>query len=255
MNNTDQIAAEQLLNNRIKTPKKLRLATELRPQNSEQALQIQSETIKLRSDEVAGWKCSLPLNEDQLIVAPLFSDTVQSGQQCSLFSENGKARVEPEIAFILGADLPASTNGYSEAEIDAAVDRCHMALELMQDRFSGQSDVSFYEKLADCLVNQGLFIGPEIDKASAYLANEFTITFNQEKNKQRFAGKHPNQLPQKPLHWLINYMSQRGVSFTAGQAIITGSYAGVVEVDFNCLTEIEYEGLGKYQVTFIEDSV
>jgi 2-keto-4-pentenoate hydratase len=255
MKNTYQIAAEQLLKNRIKAPKKVRLAAELRPQNSEQALHIQTETIKLRSDEVVGWKCSLPLNEEQLIVAPLFSDTVQSGQQCGLFSENEKARIEPEIAFILGADLPASTTGYSEAEIDAAVDRCHMALELMQDRFSGQSGISFYEKLADCLVNQGVFIGPEIDKSSTYLANEFMIRFNQGDNKQRFSGIHPNKLPQNPLHWLINYMTQRGVNFTAGQAIITGSYAGVVEVDFNCLTEIEYEALGKYQVTFIEKSV
>jgi 2-keto-4-pentenoate hydratase len=252
MKNAYQIAAEQLLNNRIRDPQKIRLATEIRPENSEQALHIQAETIKLSSDKVVGWKCSLPLNEDHLIVAPILDNKAHSEQQCYMFSENGKARIEPEIAFILGIDLPASTVGYSEVEIDKAVKSCHMALELMQDRFSGQSEVSFYEKLADCLVNQGLFIGPEINKSDVYLANEFMITFNQGADKQCFSGRHPNQLPQKPLHWLINYMTVRGVSFTAGQAIITGSYAGVVDVEFNCLTEIEYEGLGKYPITFTE---
>ena len=257
MKNAYQIAAKQLLNNRIREPKECRLAAEHRPQNSEQALNIQAQIITLRNDKVGAWKCSLPLNKEQLIVAPIFADTVQSGDQCCLFSEQGKVRIEPEIAFILATDLPARNSAYSETEIDDAVKSCHMALELMQDRFIGQKDVSFYEKLADCLVNQGLFIGPEIDKAQAYLSSQFTINFTQELNsqgasKQRFFGKHPNQLPQKPLHWLINYMTQRGVSFSAGQAIITGSYAGVVEVEFNAATEIEYEGLGKYQVTFIE---
>ncbi len=47
-------------------------------------------------------------------------------------------------------------------------------------------------------------------------------------------------------------MSKRGISFKAGQAIITGSYAGVVEVEFNSVTNINYVGLGNYQVTFNE---
>jgi 2-keto-4-pentenoate hydratase len=47
-------------------------------------------------------------------------------------------------------------------------------------------------------------------------------------------------------------MTKRGVSFSAGQAFITGSFAGIVEVEMNQSTEIEYQGLGKYQVTFIQ---
>ena len=53
-----------------------------------------------------------------------------------------------------------------------------------------------------------------------------------------------------PLYWLINFMSKRGTDFKAGQAIITGSYAGIVEVEFDKQTEIEYVGLGKYNVEF-----
>lgn len=252
MKNTYQIAAEQLLKNRIKQPQKMRLSTEIRPQDCERALLIQAETIKLRSDKITGWKCLLPLDKDQLVVAPIFSNTVQSGERCTLFSENGKARIEPEIAFVLGTDLPATKEGYSEAQIDEAVKSCHMALELIQDRFGEKSEVSFYEKLADCLMNQGLFIGAEIDKCDAYSASKFNITIDQNENNHFFNGQHPNQLPQKPLYWVINFMTKRGISFTAGQAIITGSYAGVVEVEFNHSTAVEYKGLGQYQVTFIE---
>tara|TARA_R110001583_G_scaffold52393_2_gene162799 strand:+ start:9850 stop:10659 length:810 start_codon:yes stop_codon:yes gene_type:complete len=252
MKNTYQAAAEQLLNNRIKEPKKIRLAAELVPQDIEQVHNIQAEMINLREDTVIGWKCLEPLNPEQYILAPIFADTLQSGEQCALFSQNGKARVEPEIAFVLGADLPANEAGYSIAEIDDAVKSCHMALELMQNRYIDQSDITFYEKLADGLVNQGLYIGPEIDKDAAYAASEINITFSQEAGVQSFEGKHPNMSPPKPLYWLINYMAKRGVSFTAGQAFITGSFAGIVEAEMNQTTEIEYQGLGKYQVTFIQ---
>lgn len=252
MNNRYQQAAKELLDNRQKNAANDRLMLQLRPENCEQSLQIQTEIVNLRSDEVAGWKCLLPLNENQLVVAPIFSDTICSGKQCALFADKNKVRIEPEIAFILAVDLPAKNTGYSEAEIDEAVQGCFMALELIQDRFAEDETPSFYEKLADCLVNQGLFIGPEIDKQRAYLASEIKIDISQSDNQQSFNGKHPNQLPQKPLYWLINYMSKRGVAFKAGQAIITGSYAGVVEVEFNALTTVNYTGLGKYQLTFEE---
>ncbi|MCP4320530.1 MAG: hydratase [Psychromonas sp.] len=251
MNNYQQ-AAKALLNNRRENANNDRLMLQLRPENCEQALQIQAEMVNLRSDEVAAWKCLLPLNEDQLVVAPIFSNTVQSGKQCKMFADKDRARIEPEIAFVLAVDLPARQSGYSENEIDNAVQGCFMALELMQDRFSEDETPSFHEKLADCLVNQGLFIGPEIDKQQAYLASEIKIEISQSNNKQTYNGKHPNQLPQKPLYWLINFMSKRGIDFKAGQAIITGSYAGVIDVNFDTATTILYSGLGEYQVMFNE---
>ena len=45
-------------------------------------------------------------------------------------------------------------------------------------------------------------------------------------------------------------MTKRGVSFEAGEAIITGSYCGVVELGFDELTTVAYDGIGEYQVTF-----
>ncbi|MCW8996721.1 MAG: hydratase, partial [Psychromonas sp.] len=214
------------------------------------ALAIQAEMIMQRSDSVGGWKSLLPLAEDELIVAPIFSNTINQGAVCRLCADNQVARVEPEIAFVLAKDLPAQQQDYSHLEIDNAIEGCYMALELLQERFREDSGVGFYERVADCLLNQGLFIGPQIERTLAYAASEITINVSQAENQQTFAGKHPNQLPQNPLYWLINFMSKRGTNFTAGQAIITGSYAGVVEIPFDRQTEIEYVGLGKYRVEF-----
>lgn len=243
-------AATELLNRRVAGTKAPRLSEQQRPMNIEDALQIQAAMAEQHSVSVGGWKCLLPLAEDKLIVAPIFTDNIQRGVNCELFEDNNAARIEPEIAFVLAKTLHANPDGYSEEEIDEAIGSCHMALELMQARFADDCGAEFYEKLADCLVNQGMFIGPEIEREKAFGAANIDITVSQGDHVQAFSGKHPNDSAHSPVYWLINYMTRRGVSFHAGEAIITGSFCGIVEVEFDKPTTVNYGGIGQYQVTF-----
>lgn len=242
-------AAKQLLSNRETSAKVERLAEGLRAATLEDSLNIQAEMISQNSNAVAGWKCLNPPAEDKIVVGPIFADLVQKGETCELYSDNGNARIEPEIAFVLKADLPAQEAAYSEAEIDAAIGSCHMALELIMARFAEPAELSFPEILADGLVNQGLFLGPEIDREKAFAASEIKVAIKQGEEVQSFDGKHPNTQPASPIYWLVNYMSARGVSFKAGQAIITGSYCGVVNVAFDTPMTVSYKGIGEYSVT------
>lgn len=245
------LAATELLNRRDNDVQAGCLADMMRPNDLEQAFAIQQAMVTLSGQAVGGWKCLLPISPEQLIAAPILANTVQQQTAtCVLKADKGLARIEPEITFILGHDLPAKADGYSDDEIEAAIASCHMALELMKSRFSESANESFYEKLSDCLLNQGLYIGPELDRAKAYQASEINITVSQHGKTRTFAGVHPNASSYKAVYWLINYMSKRGVDFTQGQAIITGSYAGIVDVDFDAPVDIEYEGLGSYQITF-----
>lgn len=246
-----QAAATELLNRRVAGTKAPRLAEDQRPTNLEDALKIQEAMIEQNSDSVGGWKCLLPLAEDKYIVAPIFAADIERGDNCVQFADNDVVRVEPEIAFILSKTLPANPEGYSEEQINDAIGTCHMALELIQSRFAEDSGVEFYEKLADCLINQGMYIGPELDREKVFAAANVDITITQGDKVQTFDGKHPNPLPQLPIYWLINYMTRRGVAFQAGEAIITGSYCGIAEMEFDQATTIDYAGLGQYQVQFM----
>ncbi len=252
MTNFTKQAASELLSRRVAGIKAPKLDDKFCPTCVEDAVQIQSSMIDLHSDKVGGWKCLLPLAEDQFVLAPIFADTVQRGDTCELFKDNGVARIEPEIAFVLAKPLVANPNGYTEEQINDAIGSCHMALELMQSRFADDAGIEFYEKLADCLMNQGLYIGPEIAREQAFNASEINISITQADGPQQFAGKHPNKLAQTPLYWFINFMTRRGVDFQANEAIITGSYCGIVEVEFDTLTTITYEGIGEYTVEFKE---
>lgn len=245
-------AAQELLSRRVAGIKAPCLSEAIRPNSVEDALCIQSAMIELNDDTVAGWKCLQPLAEGKLVVGPIFGNDVQQGTHCALYADKGVVRIEPEIAFVLSKALLASDEGYTEAQINDAIGSCHMALELIQARYAADSGTEFPDLLADGLTNQGLFIGPEIERDKAFSAASIAIEVTQGDNKQSFSGVHPNENSVSPIYWLVNYMTRRGVAFQAGEALITGSYCGVVNVEFNQLTQVNYSGLGQYEVTFTE---
>jgi 2-keto-4-pentenoate hydratase len=58
-------------------------------------------------------------------------------------------------------------------------------------------------------------------------------------------GQHPNADPLVPLYWLANFLSSRGVGLKAGQIVITGSYAGVIDVPLGQALMLRYGDLGQ----------
>ncbi len=251
-------AAKILVERRINGSQSDRLPEHCRPQNLEQALAIQSavteQWCEQMDDSIGGWKCLLP-PEAKLVVGPIYTRTIDSVPPVSLWVKNSadgvRARIEPELAFFFGQDLPPRTGPYTPAEVDAAIARTHMALELINSRYADPASCEFPEMLADGLVNQGLFIGPQVDSASARGASSFTVTMtcaNGEVIERQ--GQHPNTHPRAPLYWLAEFLRSRGEGIVAGQAVITGSYAGVIEVPLNTDIQIDYAGLGSMQVSF-----
>lgn len=235
-----------------------RLPETCRPQNLEQAMAVQDAVTAhwcaSMDDSIGGWKCLLP-SEDKWVVGPIYTRTIDSVPPVSLWAKAGtageRARIEPELAFFFGVDLPPRSEPYLPEDVDAAIVRTHMALELIEGRYTDPASCEFPEMLADGLVNQGLFIGPEVDSKAAAAAGSFTIhvqcgdgeTFERQ-------GQHPNLNPRAPLYWLAEFLRSRGQGIVAGQAVITGSYAGVLEVPLNTEIRIDYAGLGQMTASF-----
>lgn len=215
----------------------------------EESLAVQQLMIALNNHQVFGWKCLLPLDDGSIILAPLLSKPHSFTQTCQLYTQNNKARVEPEIAFVFAQDLLAR-GCYSDEQIDNAVGKAHMALELIQNRFSDDYQPTHFEKLADGLFNQGIVIGPEINKADAFTAAQIELSITQNAHSNTQVGKHPCGLAQAPLYWAVNYLTQLGVDIKAGQVFITGSYCGVIDLDTDTNTAISYAGLGEFNITF-----
>lgn len=247
-------AATTLLTRRIDGSKGELLPNACRAQNNESAFAIQSKLSELwceqLNDSVGGWKCLQPI-EGNWVVAPIYTSTINTIPPVALFCENNIARIEPELAFYFSTALPVRELAYLPDEIDAAIGRTHMALELIYNRFVDASQCSHFDKLADGLVNQGLFVGPQIDADLAANASQIDITLSYANHTEQRKGEHPNTMPRAPLYWLVEFLRQQGIGIEAGQAIITGSYAGVLEVPLNRDIQVDYASLGKMEVHFL----
>lgn len=253
MSQSDQLAATAaaiLVARRRSGLQGARLPESCRPADLDAALAIQAAVSAQLGEGIAAWKCGLP-TAGRVVLAPIYAGTVHSSAPCAVRA--GQARVEPELAFILGRDLPVRESPYTPAEVDAAIARTHLALELIDSRYSDAADASFAENLADGLFNQGLFIGPQVDAAAARAASDITLRITHATGEvTQLDGRHPSVDPRAPLYWLAEYLRSTGMGLQAGQAVITGSYAGSVDLPLEQDIAIQYGELGTLTVCFVQ---
>ncbi|HJV81939.1 2-keto-4-pentenoate hydratase [Noviherbaspirillum sp.] len=227
-----------------------RLPDACRPLDVDTALAIQAGVTEQLDVAVRAWKCGTP-SEDRVAIAPIYAVAVQSAGDCRAIVRAGHVRVEPELAFILGKNLPARDAAYTPAEVDAAIAETRLALELIDSRYSDPAGASFAEHLADGLLNQGLFIGRTVDGGKARTASTMPIRVTLESGHETLLdGRHPNADPRAPLYWLAEFLRSRGTGLQAGQAVITGSYAGSFDLPVGQETTIRFGELGDLTVRF-----
>lgn len=228
-----------------------RLPQGLRAQDLQQGFAVQSRVAELlaeqRADRQLGWKCALPPAADKIVVAPLYARECYQGEArlaAKVVAPRGVARIEPELAFVMGSDLPAD-QAHHKAAVDAAIQQVHMAVELIGVRFDQPELCEFPEMLADGLFNQGTILGPVLARAQAFSAQTIAIALHYPGVTLNFEGKHANGLPTNPIYWLAEFLRDNNRSLRAGDIVITGSYAGVIEVPLNREITLNYAGLGE----------
>ncbi|MFJ3464379.1 2-keto-4-pentenoate hydratase [Achromobacter spanius] len=230
-----------------------RLPAECRPQSLGQAFAVQQRTAELlrdtRQDSIAAWKSALP-SPEKTVVAPIYASGTADAAAGPVAASTDVVRIEPEIAFQLARDLPPRDTPYTEAEIDAAVGDARLALEVLGCRYASPEHASLPELLADHMFNQGLVLGPRISSPDAAPGcMTLTLTVDGVEVEQH-AGIHPNDRPKAGLYWLANFLREQGLGLTAGQHVITGSYAGFLDVPANKDVELTYGDLGVLKVRF-----
>jgi 2-keto-4-pentenoate hydratase len=222
------------------------IPAECRPADIDTALAVQTRTFELLGEKTGGWKCGLQAKPDMIMLAPIPASAIYRSSPVAVTV----GKIEPEVAFVLGKDLPPRATPYTLDEIRAATGDIRFVLELLGARFSNVVDVSYHELLADCYNNYGLFIGPSIpgalDKALEALPVKITAGGAAIFDKE---GKHPSGHPMNSFSWLVNYLSARGQGLKAGEIITTGSYAGVVDVPIGQPLRVELGDFGAIEVT------
>jgi len=249
-------AARLLVTARQKGALVERLPVELQPANVDDGFAIQQEVSRQLGRRTGAWKCALP-RPGKVIAAPIYDADIHRGLACRMRgSPRGSVRAEPELACLLDRDLPPRREAYGEAEVLDALGDTHVALELLGSRYAHPEELTFPELLADGLFNAGLVLGPRVrllDGATpADLPAEFNVSLSGVGEEAvTLAGRHPDRGVLAPIVWLANFLRVRGLGLYAGQAVITGSYAGVLELPVGRELRIGFGELGTLPISFL----
>ena len=224
----------------------------IRPADLESALAIQRRVGQLLAQEIGGWKCSVPSAARPILAAPIFAPTIVRTSPCKVSAIGATVKIEPEVAFEMGRDLPQRAHPYSETEVRAAISEPRLVLELIGSRYADPASATWAELMADSIQNQGLFIGPTIPGGLAADLEAFTVTVNGPSGVlATHDGRHGDGHPLRPLYWLANFLAARDEGLRAGQIVTTGSYAGAIDVPLAQPLTIAFGNLGRIAIELV----
>lgn len=251
-----ETAAQWLVAARREGRPRARLPEACRPVDCAAAHAIQSRVTELLDAPVGGWKCSVGSAEREP-AAPIHAARIARESPCAIPVRDGHARIEPEIAFVLGRDLPPRATPWSAEEIAAAIGEIRLVLELLGSRIDDPGPLPFVESLADGLSNYGLYVGPRLPDQHSHDLRSFALSITTpEATLLQRTGVHPDGHPLRPLLWLANWLGRDQCCWTAGlaqgQIVTTGSYAGAIEVPVDVPLAITFGDLGRIDIVLTQ---
>jgi 2-keto-4-pentenoate hydratase len=223
----------------------------LAPEDEATAYRIQLDVFHNIGAAIGGWKATM-LDATQGISAPVArSNLLRSpallADAAHRTANTRRLGVESEIAFTLGHALPPLPGGamYPRHQVLAAVAAAHSALELCVCRLQDFNTAPPLHRLADGLMNEGLVLGGgNADWSRLDLAQRRVVLQVDGRTIHDAVGGHPIGDPLIPLVWIANHLSARGIGLKAGDAVTTGSFAGIHYLIAGQQARVEFEGLG-----------
>lgn len=197
------------------------------PGSRAEAYRIQDRMIAALGG-ACGWKVGRAKADPEPYCAPIpASRRLDGGGDYARF--HGVARVEAELGFRLGRDVPPSGAVRSRAECAGLVDAIVPALEILETRLEDPAAQDPLWKLADLQANGAVVIGEPVpwtgqDTGRVRLAigSGRTGAFDE--------AVHPFGEPFDLFHWTVDHVSRQRGGLKRGDVIITGSYCGIVEL-------------------------
>jgi 2-keto-4-pentenoate hydratase len=158
--------------------------------------------------------------------------------------------LEGEFAFRMKKALPPRKRAYSLAEVTAAVGSLHLAIEIVDSRYSDWLKVGVMSVIADQGSNGALILGPAVPRWRQLKLEQVAV-------KMVVNGKVVGQgtgadclgHPLKALTWLANLLRQRG-GLAAGAVVSTGTCCGFHRAAPGDSARAEFGRLGSVVVGF-----
>ena len=158
-------------------------------------------------------------------------------------------RVEVEVGFVLGADLPGE--GCTVEDVLAATEYVVPAIELIDSRIADWK-IGLFDTIADNASSAGLVLGRERRKPGELdlTAIDATLARNGE---QVATGRSDAVLgnPAIAVAWLAQKVASFGVRLEAGHVVLPGSCTRAYDVKAGDAVVATFSGLGSVSVSFV----
>jgi 2-keto-4-pentenoate hydratase len=210
-------------------------------------------------ERICGWKIGfLYAPRQPPMICPLFASRTFSSPAAVPLALTPSLRIEPEVSFILLADLPARTRAYRPDEVAEVLAACP-SLEIVDTRFDTRvrsirqmlDDKSGrLEAMADHNTTGAYITGkPVAAWQQLDFASMHAVMHQGGRKLVETVGGHAFTDPFLPCVVLANLMRHQD-GLKAGQLLVTGSFSGFFEAVPDLPVTAEFDGLGSAQATF-----
>ena len=158
--------------------------------------------------------------------------------------------IEPELALVLGADLPSQVDPYTAETVADAVVAVLPAIEVVDSRYLGWTAVGLPSLVADNGVNAGWVEGPSMPAAKIDLMRQPVALRRNGKIEHEGVGANVDGGPLTVLAWLANMLNRQGEMLKAGQKISTGTLTPVLMAAPGDHIEADFGSLGAVSINF-----
>lgn len=160
---------------------------------------------------------------------------------------------ECEFAFRIGEDLPPRAVPYTEQEVSAAVESLVLAIEIGDSVFVDWYGASAY--LGSSLDNGGgaalVLSEPIVDWRGKDLANSRMDLYLNGTWVKAGYGRAAMGDPITSLTWLVNWLSERGLTLAAGEVVSTGTCTGHCFAASGDRVDVDFHEWGAIEVHYL----
>lgn len=189
-------------------------------------------------------------NMDEPVSARIFADQRHESPARLRRADFNQFAFEPEIAAVLGADLPIGTVAHDRASVVASIARFVPAFELLDLRQVDPPRARMPDMVAANISNEGIVLGGPGVAADALdpAALRAEVLFDGAV-VQDVTGAAP-QHPLDVVAWLANHLGARGLMLTAGMVVLCGTHTPIQRPDGVSRIGLRMSGLGEVTVEF-----
>ncbi len=222
-----------------------------RPVTRDDGYLIQSQIAEISGQATVGWKIAATssagqkhLQVDGPLAGRLLANRVHSDGSPIVLGNNGMRVAEAEFAFRLGHDLPPRQQPYELADVMAAIDTLHPAIEIPDSRYNDFCVVGSPQLIADdaCAHHFVLGVPTTADWRAIDLSSHVVRVQLNGVAAREGVGANVLGDPRIAMTWIANELSSHGIGLLAGQVVTTGTSVVPVPIqqgshilaDFGC---------------------